>query len=101
MDLFDEADALTYEDEQEEAVNIAEHKRRKKKKYTMDNLPKDIEKVYLDYDLEDKDCPTCGGKLHQIRVDEKLELIMIPAQQKLKIHRVPVYACRNCQKKEK
>lgn len=26
---------------------------------------------------------------------------MIPVQQKLKIHRVPVYACRNCQKKEK
>ncbi|MFR3675926.1 MAG: hypothetical protein ACLTW1_18840 [[Clostridium] innocuum] len=53
MDLFDEADALAYEDEQEETVNIAEHKRRKKKKYTMDNLPRDIEKEYLDYDLED------------------------------------------------
>ena len=101
MDLFDEADALAYEDEQEEAVNIAEHKRRKKKKYTMDNLPSNIEKEYVDYDLEEKDCPTCGGKLHRIRIDEKLELIMIPAQQKLKIHRVPVYACRNCQKKEK
>ncbi|WP_416331738.1 transposase domain-containing protein [[Clostridium] innocuum] len=31
IDLFDEADALAYEDEQEEAVNIVEHKRRKKK----------------------------------------------------------------------
>lgn len=101
MDLFDEADALAYEDEQEEAVNIAEHKRRKKKKYTMDNLPGDIEKEYRDYDVENKDCPTCGGKLHQIRVDEKLELVMIPAQQKLIIHRIPVYACRNCQKKDK
>lgn len=95
MDLFDEADTLTYEDEQEEAVNIAEHKRRKKKKYTMDNLPRDIEKEYRDHDLENKDCPTCGGKLHQIRVDEKLELVMIPAQQKLIIHRIPVYACRS------
>ncbi|MEO2190223.1 IS66 family transposase zinc-finger binding domain-containing protein [[Clostridium] innocuum] len=67
----------------------------------MDNLSGNIEKEYVDYDLEDKDCPTCGGKLHRIRVDEKLELIMIPAQQKLKIHYMPVYACRNCQKKEK
>lgn len=96
MDLFDEANALAYEDEQEEAVNIAEHKRLKKKKYTMDNLPGDIEKEYRDYDLEDKDCPTCGGKLYQIRVDEKLELVMIPAQQKLIIHRIQVYTCRSC-----
>lgn len=55
MDLFDEADTLAYEDEQEEAVNIAEHKRHEKKKYTMDNLPRDIEKEYRDYDLENKD----------------------------------------------
>ena len=66
MDLFDEADTLAYEDEQEEAVNIAEHKRRKKKKYTMDNLPRDIEKEYRDHDLDNKDCPICGGKLHQM-----------------------------------
>lgn len=26
---------------------------------------------------------------------------MIPAQQKLIIHRIPVYACRSCQKKDK
>lgn len=64
MDLFDEADTLAYEDEQEEVVNIAEHKRHKKKKYMMDNLPRDIEKEYCDYNLENKDCPTCGGKLH-------------------------------------
>ncbi len=67
----------------------------------MDNLPSDIEKEYIDYDLENKECPTCKGKLHQIRVDEKLELIMIPTRQKLKILRIPVYACRDCQKKEK
>lgn len=101
MDLFDEADTLAYEDEQEEAVNIAEHKHRKKKKYTMDNLPRDIEKEYRDHNLENKDCPICGGKLHQIRVDGKMELVMIPAQKKLIIHRIPVYACRSCQKKEK
>ncbi|MCR0329235.1 transposase [[Clostridium] innocuum] len=59
MDLFDEADTLANEDEQEESVNIAEH------------------------------------------IDEKLELVMIPAQQKLIIHRIPLYACRSCQKKDK
>lgn len=99
LDLFDEADALTYEDEEEEKVNIAEYKRRKKKKYTMDNLPKNIEKEYRDYDIEDKTCPKCGRELHQIRTDEKLELVMISARTKLIIHRIPVYACRGCQKK--
>lgn len=101
FDFFDEADALAHEDKMEEEVNIAEHKRRKKKKYTMDNLPKNIEKEYREYDLEDKLCPTCGTTLHKIRTDEKLELVMIPAQTKLIIHQIPVYACRNCQKKDK
>lgn len=101
LDLFDEADALAEEDEKEETLNIAEYKRRKKKKYTMDNLPKDIEKEYHMYDLENKNCPTCGHPLHQIRIDEKMELVMIPAHTKLIIHQIPVYACRKCQKKER
>ena len=96
MNHFEEADTLAYENEQEDAVNIAEHKRRKKKKYTMDNLPRDNEKEYRDHNLKNKDCPTCGGILHQIRVDEKLDLVMISPQQKLIIHRIPVYACRSC-----
>lgn len=101
FDLFDEVDALALEDELDEEVNIAEHKRRKKKKYTMDNLPKDIEKEYREYDLEDKHCPTCDAELHRIRTDEKLELVLIPARTKLIIHQIPVYACRRCQKKAK
>lgn len=67
----------------------------------MDNLPRDIEKEYRYHDLENKDCPACGGKLHQIRVNEKLELVMISAQQKLIIYRIPVYARRSCQKKDR
>lgn len=47
-------DTLAEEDEKAEEVAVSEYKRRKKKKYTMDNLPKNIEKEYRLYDLTTK-----------------------------------------------
>lgn len=67
----------------------------------MGNLPKDIEKEYRMYDLENKSGPTCGNSLHQIRMDEKMELVMIPTHTKQIIHQLSVYACRKCKKKER
>ncbi|MEJ8737030.1 IS66 family transposase [Erysipelotrichaceae bacterium HCN-30851] len=99
LQLFDEADVMAEQDKEEESVNIAEYKRRKKKKYTIDNLPKNVEKEYIEYDLEDKQCPTCGNQMHKIKVEERYEIKMIPAQVKLIVHQIPVYACRKCQKK--
>lgn len=99
LQLFDEADVMAEQDKEEESVHIAEYKRRKKKKYTIDNLPKNVEKEYIEYDLENKECPNCGEQLHKIKVEEKYEIKMIPAHVKLIVHQIPVYACRKCQKK--
>ena len=99
LQLFDEADVMAEQDKEEESVNIAEYKRRKKKKYTIDNLPKNVEKEYIEYDLEDKQCPSCGNQMHKIKVEERYEIKMIPARVKLIVHQIPVYACRKCQKK--
>lgn len=59
-------------------------------------LPKET----IDFRLseEERFCPECGEKLTEVRKTIRRELIVIPAQVKVKEYINAVYACRNCQK---
>ena len=59
-------------------------------------LPKET----IDFRLSEEEqiCPECGEKLIEVRKTIRRELIVIPAQVKVKEYIDAVYACRNCQK---
>ena len=59
-------------------------------------LPKET----IDFRLSEEEqiCPECGEKLTEVRKTIRRELIVIPAQVKVKEYIDAVYACRNCQK---
>ena len=61
------------------------------------SLPAHLPRVEVLVDLEDKNCPCCGGALHVIGEDTSEMLDIIPAQLRVKVIRRPRYACRACE----
>src|SRR3954449_13131222 len=60
-------------------------------------LPAHLPRVEVLVDLEDKNCPCCGGALHVIGEDTSEMLDVIPAQLRVKVIRRPRYGCRACE----
>src|SRR6185312_17081013 len=48
-------------------------------------------------DIESRDCPCCGGALHQIGEDRTEQLDIVPSQLRVKVLCRPRYACRACE----
>lgn len=103
MSLFNEAEWTVDEAEGEIAepdmAKVAPLKKKKTKggKLRMvSGLPKET----IDFRLskEEQIGPECGEKLTEVRKTIRRELIVIPAQVKVREYIDAVYACRNCQK---
>ncbi|MFR8266679.1 MAG: transposase [Clostridia bacterium] len=103
MSLFNEAEWTVDEAEGEipepDMAKVAPPKKKKTKggKLRMvSGLPKET----IDFRLSEEEqiCPECGEKLTEVRKTIRRELIVIPAQVKVKEYIDAVYACRNCQK---
>ena len=45
---------------------------------------------------EDRNCPCCGGVLHQIGVEETERLDAVPLRLRVRVTRRPIYGCRSC-----
>jgi len=60
-------------------------------------LPPHLQRVETIVDVEDKACPCCRGKLHQIGEDVSEKLDVVPAQFRVLVVRRPKYACRACE----
>jgi transposase len=60
-------------------------------------LPAHLPRIEVVIDLESKQCPCCGGRLHAIGEDVSEMLDIIPAQLRVKVTRRPKYACRSCE----
>src|SRR6059058_534315 len=60
-------------------------------------LPAHLPRVEVLVDVEDKDCPCCGGALHVIGEDTSEMLDIVPAQLRVKVIRRPRYGCRTCE----
>jgi transposase len=61
------------------------------------SLPAHLPRVEVLVDLEDKNCPCCGGALHVIGEDTSEMLDIVPAQLRVKVIRRPRYGCRACE----
>jgi len=99
--LFNEAEVIADPLLPEPAVENIIYERRKQKgrrEAMLANLP--VETVEYRLSEEEQVCPQCGGPMHEMRVETREELKVIPAQVKLVRHKRQVYACRNCQRNE-
>lgn len=85
---------------EEELIEVKRHKKRKPKINAMDHLPDDIETGIIEHDIENKTCLKYGGDLHMMEVVERKEIVIIPRKIKLRVHKIPVYGCRNCEKND-
>ena len=98
-----------FDDVEEEALKVAEeeceytevegykkHKRRPKEKHiSYDHLERRIET--LDIPEGEDICPNCGSKMVIKKYEEKEELVIIPEQAYVRVTRIPVLECVNCQ----
>src|SRR5919112_838584 len=70
---------------------------RTERRRNLGSLPAHLPRVEVLVDLEDKDCPCCGGALHPIGEDTSEMLDLVPAQLRVKVIRRPRYGCRSCE----
>jgi transposase len=56
------------------------------------HLPAHLERYEVVIEPEDWSCPCCGGALHQIGVEERLDAVPL----RVRVTRRPIYGCRSC-----
>jgi len=102
LSLFNEAELFADANVPEpELVEVEKHYR-KQTRLTTDKLPEDLPVEIVEYGLPESEqiCPECGGPLHVMGHETRRELVIIPAQVKIREHVRKIYACRDCEKDE-
>lgn len=101
--LFDEAEAYSAgEKEEENVTSVAAHKRRKKHEYTLDSIPEGIPTKQVEHRLEGDDlaCPQCGNTMTEIGKEVIRTLEIIPSQMVIREDIYYTYACQTCNKED-
>ncbi|MDR0796957.1 MAG: IS66 family transposase [Tannerella sp.] len=101
LSLFDALE-LSADDllrEETKIVDIKGHMR-KRTRLTTDKLPDNLPVDIIKHELNESECncPKCKAKLHKMGEDSRDELVIIPAQMRIRRHVRSVYACRPCDK---
>jgi transposase len=60
-------------------------------------LPAHLSRYEVLIDIEQRDCPCCGGALHVIDEERSEQLDIVPAQLRVRVTRRPRYGCRACE----
>src|SRR5689334_105822 len=60
-------------------------------------LPSHLPRYEVLIDVDNRDCPCCGGVLHPIGELRSEQLDIVPAQLRVRVTRRPRYACRSCE----
>ncbi|PGU02839.1 IS66 family transposase [Bacillus cereus] len=98
LELFNEAEKESDSETPEPAVETITYRRKKKRGHraeSVQNLPIETVKYRL---LDEKQvCSCCGGTLHEMSVEVRKELTIVPAEVKVTEHKRYVYACRKCE----
>jgi len=90
-----EADAAAPEPEYEE-IKYKRRKAKGKREKDLYGLP--VQRIDYELPEEERVCPECGGVMHDIGVDVRREVEIIPAKAIVKEHAKHSYACRHCEK---
>ena len=99
ISLFNEAEIEADANVAEPELTEIKRHFRKRKRTAGDRLPDNIPVEVVEHELppEEQICGECGGSLHVMGRDKRRELVIIPAQVKIREHVSKVYACRNCE----
>jgi transposase len=100
LSIFNEVETTCDSNIQEpELIEIEKHFR-KRKRLTNDRLPEDLPIEVVEHDLpkEEQICSECDGDLHVMGKETRRELVVVPAQAKIREHIRKIYACRSCEK---
>ena len=79
-----------------EEVTYTRKKRTGKRDEDLSGLP--VETVEYELPEDARVCAECGNDLHTMSKEIRRELIVVPAQVKVKEHVRHIYACRHCEK---
>jgi len=99
--LFNEAEAVAQPRLPEPTVETITHTRRKVKGHReaqVANLP--VKEIDYRLPEEEQVCPECSGALHEMGVEVRQEIQIVPATITLVKHNRFKYACRHCQQEE-
>ena len=99
LSLFNEAEAAADKTAAEPGLIEIEKHYRKRKRSSTDRLPDNLPVEVIEHDLpgDEQICPECAGALHVMGKETRRELVIIPAQAKIREHVRKVYACRHCE----
>jgi transposase len=61
------------------------------------DLPAHLPRYEVLVDIESRECPCCGGALHQIGETRSEQLDVVPEILRVRVTRRPRYACRACE----
>jgi transposase len=70
--------------------------RRAPARRNLGHLPAHLERDEVVIEPEDRNCPCCGGAMHQIDVEETERLDAVPLRLRVRVTRRPIYGCRGC-----
>ncbi|RAK14929.1 transposase [Anoxybacillus vitaminiphilus] len=98
LPLFNEAEQLTdptVPEPTHETITYRRKKKRGQREAFLNSLPTET----IEYRLSDTEqaCSCCGHTLHEMSVEIRKELAIIPAKVKVVEHKRFVYACRHCE----
>ena len=99
LSIFNEAEKESRDDKEEPTIEEITYKRKRKKglnKKSFEDLP--VERIEYTLSEEERVCPTCNNRLHEMSKEIRKELKVIPAQAVVVEHVKNIYACRNCEK---
>lgn len=98
LNLFNEAETFADDKVEEPTIEEITYTRRKQKSTKEENL-EDLVTETVEHELEGDDlsCPQCEQTMAEVKVEERYEIKIIPAQVEVIKHRQHVYACAHCQ----
>ena len=100
--LFDEAELLSQdEDEEQEKTRVASHQRAKHKKHDLTTLPADTPVTHVYHDApEHTTCDRCETPLQQKADKVVYKVAVVPRSYMLEVHHFATFACNNCEADE-
>lgn len=100
LTIFNEAELFADANMPEPGLFEVEKHYRKRTRLTTDKLPDNLPVEVVEHDLPESEriCPECGGELHVMGRDTRRELVIVPAQVKIREHVRKIYACHSCER---
>ena len=101
--LFDEAELLsqTLDEEAEEVIEVAAHKRVKNKKHDLTTLPANTQVVDIQHPLENTpECERCGSTTERAEDRIVLKVAVQPKRYYIERHHFPTTVCTACEADE-